>query len=141
MKAEQKHLPAILSMLQKFHAASGMEAPFNSEHIGQSLEQMIELDNFCLLVTETNGVADGVLGGVITPMWFNLDILQASEMFWWSDGGKGLELKAEYEAWALSMGASYVNMAALERIRPKAIGRFYIESGYKLFEHGYTKGL
>jgi len=125
-------IPTLLAMGRRFHAASGMPAPFDADATGAVLARLIGGGGVVLLTDR------GCIGGILAPLWFAPAWRMAVEMFWWAEGD-GLALLRAFEAWARAEGAQEVRMTTLHALpRADAIMR---RRGYAPVEISYTKVL
>lgn len=81
----------------------------------------------------------GMIGGVISPLYFNPAILYAYELFWWAPDRNGRALKSAFEAWAKERGARGVNYTALADDSLPRVDAIYRRSGCVQTEAGYRK--
>lgn len=80
---------------------------------------------------------NGMIGGVLLPLYFAPTFKVAAELFWWApDGDNGL--KEAFEAWAQD-NADAVQFSGLCDHREKAISRLYRIAGFERAEVAYIK--
>lgn len=130
-------VPALVEMGAKFHAMSphkGM-GEYDAEGVGRMLAFMATSPSAILL---TNG--EGVIGGVLAPVYFAPGKIMADESFWWAGAGGG-ELLAGFEQIARAKGADFVVLSTLENERSAVIGRVVSRKGYRPVERRYIKEL
>jgi hypothetical protein len=134
-KATVEEIPALVEMGRKFHAMSPHR--FMGEYRPEAVAGMLDYmaANAILL---TNG--EGVIGGIVAPVYFDPAKLMAEESFWWADRGGGELLDAfEREAW--QRGASFVLLSTLQNDRSHVIDRVISRKGYIPVERRYIKEL
>jgi GNAT superfamily N-acetyltransferase len=83
----------------------------------------------------------GMVGGLVTPCYFNASVRLAQELFWWAEDGGGAELLAGLESWARGRGAYSLTMMSMAGLRSAAVGRVYERHGYRPLEHTFVKVL
>lgn len=137
-EAVEGDIPALVEMGSKFHGmATDYHAlgRFDEEAVARVLRFMIANPS-CLIVT--NG--EGAIGGTIVPVFFAPTNLSMEENFWWAAKG-GMELLAEFERRAESMGATAIFLSTLENDRSDTFAKILARKGYRLSERRYMKGL
>jgi GNAT superfamily N-acetyltransferase len=107
---------------------------------------MAECRVFCeaLLVHESAGVfmsPNGVIAGILAPLYYKPAHIQAVELFWWAEDGNGRLLLAAFEAWAKERGADDVNMSTLAHYTPPHVEGMLERRGYVARDRVYRKGL
>lgn len=80
----------------------------------------------------------GMIWGLVVPLYYKPDHLEANEIFWWSDGGHGLSLVRAFEAWGVEQGAKSIVMSSKANIDP-AVPRWLERRGYAPREQTYVK--
>lgn len=81
---------------------------------------------------------DGMIGGLLTPFFFNPAYMIGAELFWFARS-EGRELRAAFEAWAIDRGAACITCAGLANDREQAIRRIYTAAGYVPAEIAFVK--
>lgn len=136
--ARASDVDSIIKIARKFHSVSGWNnyISFDEESLRDSLENMLDSEDACVLV-DGNG---GVLVGMIYPQYFNKSALVAQEVFWWAEKN-GMRLFKAFEGWAEDNGADVIMMAALEdkNLRMETIISMYKRNGYKHMERMMIK--
>lgn len=133
-------IDAIRPMGCAFHAASPYaDMPLCEESVDFILRFLIDGGGVVLLLCDPE--PRGMIGIVLSPAVFNQQILRAEEMFWWCEGGGGLELLKEAEAWARRKGVFSLTMACLENDRRDYMSRLYEGLGYGADAHHFSKVL
>jgi hypothetical protein len=134
VRAVAADIPRMVEMGRLFHAASPWkDVPYDAEATARVLEQVV--DNGAAFISE-----GGMIGGLLSPLFFAPSHTVAVELFWWSNGG-GRALREEFEAWARFSGAYAVQMSALVDDNAEAIDRNYTRAGYAKAETAYLKVL
>lgn len=100
---------------------------FVEEDLRASIKAMIEGDNAAIFIDE-----NGMCGGILYPMYFNLSHLVAQELFWWSDNGAAV--REAFERWAIQRGASSMLMSCLADRHEGAMRRLMRSKGYSPVE-------
>lgn len=115
----------------RFHAASGIAAPFEMDGAGAFVRGLIESPAGCVLIHGHGGI-----GGILLPAYCGPSWTMAVEAFWWAERD-GMPLLRAFEEWGRSMGAKEVRMTTLAALpRADAILR---RKGYAPVEISYTK--
>jgi hypothetical protein len=136
-RATGDDIPAMVRMGREFlamspHAALG---EYDMMAVAKMFSFMIASPQSVLL---TNG--DGLIGGVVTPVYFAPGKWMLEESFWWAVRG-GRELLAAFEREGRLMGADFVLLSTLENGRAAVIDRVVSRMGYRLLERRYVKEL
>lgn len=127
-------IPEMLELARQFHAYSPWrDIPFDAESAKAFGAGMI-IGGIVFLSEE------GMLGGVLHPLYFNPAFKVAAEMFWWAPKGGGA-LRAAFEAWAHSNGAAGIQFSSLADDRAPALARMFRRAGFVPVETGYFKRL
>ncbi len=122
--ATEDDIARLLAMGRKFHAASPYAAhTFDDDAMAEVLRRMMAADNSVVLCHE-----HGVIGGVLTPLYFSPATIMASELFWWAERD-GMALLEHFEAWADVMGAAGVTMSTLDG--SARLDRIMVRRGYR----------
>ncbi len=135
--ATVEDIPALVEMGAKFHAMS--PHAFLGEYDPAGITNLLTFfvtGNTTILLT--NG--EGIIGGVLAPVYFAPTKIMAEESFLWARKGGG-ELLAAFEAEAKGRGAAFVLMSTLENEKVRAMDRVMIRSGYRAVERRYIKEL
>lgn len=116
----------------------------DEESLVATLEVLLE--SHILLVMEEDEKVVGAAGAYVAPLYWNLNYVNALEVFWWIDPeyrtkGSGLALKQALETKVKESGVKFWSMVALESSEPEKIGKIYMASGFKPIEHTYMKVL
>lgn len=81
---------------------------------------------------------DGMIGGVLSPIYFNPEVVMATELFWWA-GKTGKQLREAFETWARENGAQGVQFTGLADEREATIRKVFDRAGYAAVEVGFIK--
>lgn len=130
-------IPALVEMGAKFHAMSPHQfmGEYDPEGIANLLRFLATGSNTILL---TNG--EGLIGGVLAPVYFAPTKIMAEESFLWARKGGG-DLLSAFEDEAKARGAAFVLMSTLENEKTKAMDRVMRRSSYVPVERRYIKVL
>lgn len=136
-KALIEDIPALVEMGAKFHAMS--PHAFLGEYDPQGITNLLGFlatGNTTILLT--NG--DGLIGGILAPVYFAPTKIMAEESFLWARKG-GADLLRSFEIEAKTMGAHFVLMSTLENEKSVAMQRVMKRNGYSPVEKRYIKTL
>lgn len=81
---------------------------------------------------------DGMIGGCLSPFYFNPSVVMAAELFWYSPK-HGRELRAALEEWAKEQGCVALTCSGLANEREATIRRLYERAGYTATEVAFVK--
>jgi GNAT superfamily N-acetyltransferase len=126
-------------MGRDFHAAAGIDVPFDAASFASLCERLIGDENALVLIAD-----GGMLAALCFPIYFNANALVVQELFWWVDPakrGNGIARKMlkEAERWAREKGAVAMHMIALAS--NESVGEMYERHGYKPLERVYVRSL
>ena len=131
-KATHDDLDRIADLGGDFHAFSPWrEVPFDRDSIKAFCARLI--DGGVIFLSD-----DGLLGGLLNPLYFNPAYVVAAELFWWAPK-EGRELRLAFEEWAKEMGAYAVQFSALGNEKSETVGKLFQRAGYRKVETGYLK--
>ena len=141
-------LPAYVEMAAAFHAnmpASGI-IPFDPDGTATFLSNLIDKDNFLVLLAEIDGVPVGIAGAALYPMYFSPGSSVVQEMWWWlapqcRGSGAAQSMYKHIENWAVENGAIAVFMIALHDVNVERMAKMYARSGFRPMERTFIKGL
>ncbi len=84
----------------------------------------------------------GVIAGTVGPLYYRPDYLQAIELFWWAEDGKGKALLDAFEWWAINtLGVHEIYMSTLEGFTPPAIDVLLLRRGYAASNKTFRKAV
>ena len=147
--AEPDDLPAILDMGARFVAATNWAsiiAPFDRESFQATTQRMMipESGGVILLAQNGAGIA-GMVGALIYPCFFNVEVLQAQEVFYWAEpehrGHAGPILIEGIEVVCKGLGARVMIVGSVAGLRDKAVAELYARRGYRQGENSFVKAL
>lgn len=98
-------------------------------------------ERFAVGLTEAGVVLlsdDGMLGGVLNPLYFNPAIVVGAELFWWA-GKTGRQLREAFEEWVREQGAAGVMFSGLTDEREPTIRKVFARAGYQPGELAFFK--
>ena len=140
-RAQETDLLLLLGMGWKFAIYTGLPTPFSP----QATERMIRylMENGVVLVSETDGVVDGAILGMVAPIWY-VGALTASELALWvspdrRSKGVARSLIEAFEAWGREQGVEYFTMSDLSVDGTYPAGGMFEHMGYKPFERAQIK--
>lgn len=81
---------------------------------------------------------DGMIGGIITPFFFNPTVTTGAELFWFARK-EGRALRLAFQVWAKERGAACVTCAGLVNDREPTIRKVYERAGYAASEIAFMK--
>ncbi len=140
-------LPALVeigALMMAEHPASFDAPGVLRAEIGGVLGELIETGQ-CVRVAEAGGVVKGGFVGILSGVWYAPSIKVAVQLVWWVDpsvraSGLGVQLLADFERWASSVGASYVVMADLvSKDGVPAMNGMVERLGYQTVERSHFK--
>lgn len=133
-QATIEDVPRIVALGAEFLAECPYSwVPLDAEAFGAFAAGMIE--HGVIFLSD-----DGMIGGVISPFYFNPAVTMAAELFWWARSG-GQELRQALEAWGRERGAQALTCSGLTGEREAAIRRVYARAGYHPAEVAFVKRL
>ena len=124
-EATPSDLPLIVDLGRRFYAATGQPGVWNNQSVWGFCGNLIATPGQTILVSQ-----QGMIGGVIVPLYWDHEYLLAHEAFWWSEDRQGRHLLEAFEAWARAHGAREVHMSLLSGQREKAVRRVLVGMGY-----------
>ena len=134
MIATPVDIPHLVAMAGKFYAKSGFAFEFCEHATAAVFGELIETDAAYV------GIVDnGMICGIISPVLFGPSWTYAQELLWWSEGGHGLKLLADFEDWARDNNANEVRMGSLDNLKPA--DTILTRRGYSRAEISYSKEL
>lgn len=131
-RATDADLDRIVELGAAFHAYSPYrEIAFDPEGFRSFAGQLIECG--AVFLSE-----DGMLGGLLVPLYFNPAVVMGAELFWWA-GKTGKALRDAFEAWARDEGAHGVQFSGLTDQREETIRKVFERAGYARAETAFFK--
>lgn len=83
----------------------------------------------------------GVIMGVLAPLYYRPDYRIVSELFWWAEDRTGSALLAALEDWAREKGANRMSMSTLDGFQGGRADDLLKKRGYFLHEKTFNKEL
>lgn len=128
-----------------FHAQAGWdEIPYSADDCARSLHNLLSSDAFICLVSEGAGI-NGMVSGVISPVYFNHAHVSGEELFWWvspeAPQMTGIRLLTGLEQRAKEMGCKTFQMKSLARLGGERMVQLYNRLGYRQSEQTFIKEL
>lgn len=127
-------IPALAKMGRVFLAKAYPGVAFDEATFRETLSRLVENDSGILLMSR-----NGMIGGIVYPLYFNRNELAAQEMFWWAARGEGMALLSGFEMRAREMGAGIIMMSSVGELRGDTLSAFYARRGYRQAETQYFK--
>lgn len=131
-KATPDDLPRILELGDAFRAMGPYAwAPLDAEAFATFAAGLIE--SGVIFLSD-----EGMLGGCLSPLYFNPSVILAAELFWYAPKA-GDDLRQAFEAWAKDNGCQAVACSGLANEREAGIRRIYSRAGYRATEVAFIK--
>lgn len=131
-EATHDDLPRVVELGAAFHAMCPYSGfPLDREAFAEFAARLI--DGGVILLSD-----DGMIGGLLSPLYFNPSIVMGAELFWYA-GTTGKALREAFEAWARDRGAQGVQFSGLADERQAAIRRVFERAGYAPAEQAFFK--
>ena len=131
-KATAEDLPRILELGAEFLAIGPYAwVPLDTAAFSKFALALIEVGVIFLS-------DDGMIGGCLSPFYFNPSVVMAAELFWFARAG-GQDLREALEAWAQERGCVAQTCSGLADEREPAIRRLYARAGYDVTEIAFVK--
>lgn len=143
-RADADDITGIVDLGREFHAMAQIKIPYDPYGTRCFLEEALKNDAVAVFVVEQDGKLAGTAGAILAPVFFNLQVRVAQEMFWFvSKDARGrrdsLRLLEAMEAWARENQAVSLTMVSLA-VNPN-VGYLYLRRGYTALETHYVKEL
>lgn len=131
-EATHADLPQIVALGAEFHAYSPYRViPFDGEGFEAFAARLI--DGGVILLSD-----DGMLGGLLNPLYFNPAVVMGAELFWFARK-EGRQLREAFERWAEDRGAQGVQFSGLADERQATIRKVFERAGYTAGEQAFFK--
>lgn len=143
--ATSDDIPIIAKLGQMFFNESGYSllCAYDAESVEASLNQVLETGVCLLVVAEKDGEIIGFTGALLFPLYMNINVNMAQELFWWVHPdhrkGTGREMLGFMETELKAHGVTALIMICLENVNPEITGKLYERRGYKKIEHHYMR--
>ena len=134
----------IVALGTEFAAESNL-GPFDYEHFYQMTQTPLSMGLARLFLMEKAGRVVGILGGLISPLFFTKTTV-ALEMFWYVDKAnrgsiQAVRLLEAYEKWAEQSNVNHIYMGFMENLHSDRLREFYEKRAYRKLESGYVRTL
>jgi hypothetical protein len=138
-------IPEVVALGVSFHAQSGFdEIAYSEADCAASLTRFMETGMFAGLVAD-NGHIVGMIGGIISPVYFNYSHVSGEELFWYAapDAPQmtGIKLLKAMECEVRERGCRSWQMKSLARLGGERMVQLYDRMGYRKAEHSFLKEL
>jgi L-amino acid N-acyltransferase YncA len=143
-EAMPKDFDSILDMCEVFWKHTQFDEPLDREHT-RNMVQM-SYDHELLIVAEDEGIIEGFMAAIKSPLLGTPAALAATELAWWINPDSrgrmyGVQLLQLLERLCIEQDVKYLNLAFMETSMPDKVKHLYKSLGYKLQETLYTKVL
>lgn len=128
-----------------FHAKAGWdEIAYSEDDCANSLTRFMETGSFIGLVADDGHIV-GMIGGIISPVYFNYSHISGEELFWYVAGNApqstGIKLLKALENEARDRGCRTWQMKSLDRLGGERMVQLYERMGYRASESSFLKEL
>jgi len=139
--AQETDLLRLLDMGWKFAVYTGLPTPFSPESTKRMIEYLMETG--VVLVSETDGVVEGAIMGMVAPIWY-VGAFTAAELALWVSPdrrtkGVARSLIEAFESWGRDQGVEYFTMSDLSVDGTYPAGGMFERMGYRPFERAHIK--
>lgn len=144
-RATRADLAEVARLGEKFHDQAGWSdiVGYSAADCQASLERFMDAGVFICLVAGSPIV--GMIGGVVSPVYFRADHVSAEELFWWVDDAApqmtGIRLLDAYEKALREAGVHSSQMKGLAKLGGKRMNALYERRGYRASENSVIKRL
>lgn len=137
-------LPAVVEMARAFWRHTRYDDAFDADYVEFMAAMAIE--HGLLAILELDGVAEGFVAGLKSPLLACADVLSGTEIAWWVNpsarkGRNDIALMQHIEQMAKAQGVKYWNMIVMESCQPEVGAAIYESLGYTKSETSYTRVL
>ena len=131
-RAGLEDLSTAVAFAKAFHAESvHADVTVNDEDLSGFMAGLIEAGAVFLS-------DNGIIGGLLVPVYFNRSAVFAVELFWWAPQD-GTALRKAFEEWAAESGALKIQFSGQVNDRSPTIDKLFRRAGYTPVETGYLK--
>lgn len=128
---------------EAFFAESCIDGTLDFKHFADSWDSFIQNNIGVVLVNESFGKQNGIIGGLLTKCFMTGDWI-ATECFWWiakelRGSPAGMKLFLHWEAIMKDRGASRIYVGNLHAVNREMMQNLYHRLGYKPLETHYVK--
>lgn len=143
--ATQSDIPGIARLGKQFHAKAGWsEVSYSEADCAASLEMFMSSGVFIGFVADEGSIS-GMIGGVVSPVYFNQSHMSGEELFWYVSPDApqltGIRLLDAMENAARERGCKTWQMKSLARLGGERMTALYERRGYRASEHLFIKEL
>lgn len=132
--AKEEDIPELMSMVDRFYHASGVDIDLNQLAVSQYMGQLSGLGQ--LFICD-----GGMVGFQIGSIWYSGDLVGQVVMIWSDKPGIGVKLLKFAEKKAKKMGAKYFQCNSLLTLEPKKLENILRRLEYDKVEHVYMRAL
>lgn len=131
---------------KRFHEQAGWSdiTEYSVDDCAASLSQFMQVGAFLGFVSD-NGSINGMIGGVVSPVYFNHAHKSGEELFWWVDDrapqATGMRLLTALEREAKAMGLLSWQMKTLAKLNDDRMPAVMERLGYRASERSWIKRL
>lgn len=138
-------VPEVARLGAEFHAKAGWsEIAYSVDDCADSLTRFMETGMFIGLVADDGHIV-GMIGGLISPVYFNYSHKSGEELFWYvADGAPqmtGIKLLKAMESEARAHGCGSWQMKSLARLGGERMVQLYERMGHRASESSFLKEL
>lgn len=131
-RADASDIETAVAFAKTFHAESvHSDIPVDDDALAAFMGRMIEVG--AVFLSDR-----GIIGGVLSPVYFNPSVVFAAELFWWAPQD-GRALREAFEAWAHEQGAAGIQFSGQVNDRQSTVEKLFRRAGYVPVETGYLK--
>jgi hypothetical protein len=133
-RATAEHVELVAELGHKFITASDAP-PASLDECRVFVTGLLAHPNAGVFVSER-----GVIAGMVAPLYYRPDFLQAVELFWWAEDGQGRPLLDAFEHWAIHTAkVNEIYMSTLEGFTPPAIDVLLLRRGFAASNKTFRK--
>ena len=145
-RAVMEDMTALVRMARRFHSLTdyALLVPFHLESFEKSIHNFLQSETTIVYVADDGAGAYGMGAAIAYPQWWNHAHLTGQELFWWIDedhrgGSAAIKLFRALERWAQETGCKTFSMIHTPNLAPDSLRAFYLKSGYRQWDHFYTR--
>lgn len=139
-------LPRLVEMGERFFQFSefARTVSYDPDSVTHLLERLMVAADGMVLVAERDSQVVGALVATLAPLWFNSEVLVATELAWWVEPGErkgstGLRMYWHMQDWAIERGATLVAMSDLVINGQAPAEQLYDRLGLRMVERSHVK--
>ena len=141
--ATEQDLPRILEMGPRITATTNPVAPYSASRVELMAREFIT--NGIALVSEHRGAVDGLICGIVVPLWSREGSVAAEMVIWVHPEARGRligrRLIAAFEKSARELGACCVSLGDVWTEAGYSSGGLFDRLGYTVAERAFVKGV